>query len=232
MIDRLYRLLIPRPIRSKIYQKARSKVYDDVMSEILHRESQLNQIDFYVDLRPRYIKDLIVIIERETMLEFMPKNAVVAELGVDEGNFSSQILSITSPRRLHLIDIWYNDDIRSKVEEKFNKQVASGKIVINKGYSIDELNKFPDGYLNWVYIDTDHTYATTVQELELCRVKVKEDGIIAGHDFIKGSWKSKFRYGVIEAVHQFCMDYSWKMIYLTHEGHRHLSFAIRKTDAQ
>ena len=228
MIDRLYRTFVPKRVRSMIYQGVRSKVYDDVIGEINYRDSLRNEIDFYVDISSRHIKDLEVIINREAMLKLMPKNSVVAELGVFDGEFSSQIISITRPQKLHLIDVWDEYDHRIAVEKKFDSRIKSGTVEINQGYSTAELEKFPDRYFDWVYIDTDHSYKNTAQELELCSVKTKEDGIIAGHDFIKGHWRGKLRYGVIEAVHQFCSDRDWKIIYLTHEGHRHLSYAITK----
>jgi predicted SAM-dependent methyltransferase len=45
-----------------------------------------------------------------------------------------------------------------------------------------------------------------------------------------GNFKSGFPYGVIRAVHEFCAWYGWEMILLTHESHRHLSFALKKQD--
>ena len=86
----------------------------------------------------------------------------------------------------------------------------------------------PDSYFDWVYLDTDHTYDTTRRELELLRPKMKKGGIIAGHDYIFGNWDDGHRYGVIEAVREFCLTYQWEMIFLTHELDDHPSFAIRE----
>jgi hypothetical protein len=58
---------------------------------------------------------------------------------------------------------------------------------------------------------------------------VKDGGIIAGHDYTRyGGKYGMERYGVVEAVNAFCLKYDWEMIYLTHECHRHLSYALRK----
>jgi len=63
---------------------------------------------------------------------------------------------------------------------------------------------------------------------ELCRMKVKDGGIIAGHDYCQGNINDVLAYGVVQAVNQFCIKYDYEFIYLTHETHRFLSFAIKK----
>jgi hypothetical protein len=70
-------------------------------------------------------------------------------------------------------------------------------------------------------------YETTRRELELLRAKMKPGGIIAGHDYAMGNWNGGVRYGVMEAVREFCLTYDWEMIFITHEIHDHPSFAIR-----
>ena len=226
-------ILIPRKIRKRMYYYLRSKFYSDIYNEIKQNELLIqDEIDFFVDLEEKHIRNLRVFLDRNAMLEALPKNTIIAEIGVAEGNFSEKLISITRPKKIHLIDYWagekYDDVMRLHVQQKFKNEIDASMVEINCGDSVDELSKFSDGYFDWVYIDTDHSYKTTVQELYICRSKVKENGIIAGHDYITGSWKSKYRYGVIEAVNEFCIKYNWEIIFLTHEGHRHLSYAIRK----
>lgn len=97
-----------------------------------------------------------------------------------------------------------------------------------KKLSTDAAYDFPDNYFDWIYIDTDHTYETTRDELRLYAPKMKKGGIIAGHDYVHGNWISTFRYGVVEAVHEFCVQFGWEIIYLTIEPTENQSFAIRK----
>lgn len=56
---------------------------------------------------------------------------------------------------------------------------------------------------------------------------MKKGGIIAGHDFIVGEIDVPWKYGVIEAVYEFCKKYNWEIIYLTMERGISPSFAIR-----
>ena len=94
--------------------------------------------------------------------------------------------------------------------------------------STDTALEFEDGYFDMIYIDTDHSYATTRDELAAYLPKMKPDGIIAGHDYSLGNWVTGYRYGVIEAVHEFCVAHDWELLYLTAEPLERQSFAIRK----
>ena len=184
------------------------------------------------EISDMHIKNASLITTREELLRILPKNGVVGELGVDEGDFSNLILTINKPKKLHLIDFWgskrYNQSKRIKVENRFKKEVENKIVEINLGLSTEVVDDFKDNYFDWIYIDTSHSYETTIQELTLYRNKVKVDGVIAGHDYILGNWNGLVRYGVIEAVNEFCVKYNWEIIYLTTELNNNPSFAIRK----
>lgn len=185
-----------------------------------------------VELNERHIRHLHIVTDRAAFLSALPKGGIVAELGVDHGDFSTMILNITQPQRLHLVDVWssarYHGGLQDLVRKKFATEIQQERVQIDLGLSTEVLPRFPDGYFDWIYIDTDHGYAVTAAELEIARTKVKPSGIIAGHDYITSNWDGGVRYGVVEAVHEFCVKYDWELILLTHETDRHLSFAIRR----
>lgn len=185
-----------------------------------------------VDLNNKHLNNAILLENRKELLKRLKKNGVVAELGVDKGDFSKMILDLAEPKKLHLIDFWgskrYNQQKRRNVEMKFSESIIDKSVEINLGFSTEVVNLFPVNYFDWIYIDTDHSYKTTIQELELYREKVKENGVIAGHDYITGNWDMVVRYGVIEAVHEFCQKYNWEIIFLTSELTTYPSFAIRR----
>jgi len=184
-----------------------------------------------VELADRHIRNLRVVTDREAFLNAMPKGGVVAEAGVDHGDFSARILEVVQPERLHLIDMWssrrYHGGVEQHVRTRFAAEIAADRVRIDHGLSIEVMAGYPDGLFDWIYIDTDHGYAVTAAELELARCKVRAGGIIAGHDYTIGNWDGGVRYGVVEAVHGFCVEHDWELFLLTHETDRHLSFAIR-----
>lgn len=184
-----------------------------------------------VELQPRHIRNARIVLDRSAFLDALPKHGVVAEAGVNRGDFSAEILAITKPEKLHLVDIWasarYHGGLEQLVRDRFAREIADERVLIERGLSTEVLRRFPDGYFDWVYIDTDHSYETTAAELEIARRKVKPGGIIGGHDYVTGNWDGGVRYGVVEAVHEFCVRHDWELVLLTHETDRHLSFAIR-----
>ena len=155
---------------------------------------------------------------RRKLLKKMPKDSVCAELGVMDGLFSKEIIKITKPKKLVLIDIWqvnqtFSDPITQKeydlkynsVKEKFK---LNPKVKIIKGRT-DCINTFPDNYFDWVYIDADHRYEAVKNDLENCYPKVKPGGYIIGDDYLDASYKDMI-WGVIEAVDEFVKTHEIK----------------------
>jgi hypothetical protein len=62
------------------------------------------------------------------------------------------------------------------------------------------LPKFEDAYFDWVYVDGNHSYDYVMRDLQLCRMKVKPGGIIAGDDY---TWGEQEGFPVKRAVHDF-----------------------------
>jgi hypothetical protein len=173
-----------------------------------------------------------LITDRNRLLELLPQQGICAEIGVANGDFSSQIISLNRPEKLHLIDIWqgerFNDNLFNHVNTKFSQQLSSGQVEIHRKLSTQAVHDFPDHYFDWIYVDTSHCYKGTKAELELYSQKVKPGGIIAGHDYTMGNWGKRFRYGVMEAVHEFCVASGWRMKYLTMDLSENQSFALEK----
>jgi hypothetical protein len=186
-----------------------------------------------MELSQRHIENTKLVPNRTVLLEHFPKNAVVAEVGVDEGRYSEKILAIAKPRVLHLIDPWdskrYGEGKMKVVGDRFKSRIESGQVVVHRGRCADVLKEFNDDYFDWVYLDASHRYRETLEELELCRLKVKRGGLIAGHDYAAGNVDRAIRYGVVEAVNEICDKYDFRLAFLTNEASRHLSFALCKS---
>lgn len=185
-----------------------------------------------VPLAEKNISACRIVLNRQRMLEEIGVRGVVAELGVNKGDFSEIILRITKPNVLHLVDIWgserYHDGLYNDVRKKFLRLIESDIVKVHRKLSTEAVDDFPNNYFDMIYIDTDHSYGTTIKELIAYAPKMKKDGIIAGHDYTMGNWISGFRYGVVEAVHEFCVKYDWELIFLTAEPMESRSFAVRK----
>lgn len=224
MLKFIFETFIPNKIKQRLgayYNKKRSINREQ-------RESELPK----VPLEDKHIENCEVLLNRFTMLTKLEKGGKVAEIGVDRGEFSDLILKITEPEILHLIDVWhskrYHSGLFEHVKNKFDNLIKSGRVQLHRNLSTEAVEYFPDGYFNWIYIDTNHSYETTRDELLKYAPKVKPDGIIAGHDYSIGYWITSKRYGVIEAVHEFCVKQDWELIYLTIDPIEMQSFAIKR----
>lgn len=196
------------------------------------RIRQSSKIPF-VELQERHVRKVKTLANRAELLKYLPENAVVAEIGVLKGEFSRQILDMTRPAQLHLVDTWSGNAGQKNlatVQANFQREIQSGIVILHQGNSLHVQQYLPEHSLDWLYLDTDHSYETTKKELLLCAAILKPGGILAGHDYVTGNWHGGIRYGVVEAVNEFCIRHDWEFIFLTAETHRHLSFAIRKIE--
>ena len=152
----------------------------------------------------------------------MPPHAVCAEIGVFRGTFSARILRSAQPKALHLIDpwkfhtattyrrSWYGgtrgkdqtnmDRVHAGVLDRFREEIAAGTVHIHRCTSAESVQRFPDDFFDWVYIDGNHLYEFVKSDLESFYPKVTPGGFIAGDDYgVKGWWDG----GVTRAVDEF-----------------------------
>jgi predicted O-methyltransferase YrrM len=73
------------------------------------------------------------------------------------------------------------------IEEIFKKNILEHNLTdtveLIKNSSIEASKRFPDSYFDFIFIDASHDYQSVKEDLNLWYPKLKEDGMIAGHDF-------------------------------------------------
>lgn len=208
------------------------KFFDEYLAKLFDNKTDQRIFDSIKTLRflePHHVEDCKALLDRMALLEQMPKNAVVAEIGVDRGRFAERIYEVTQPQMLHLIDVFAHEHqfeaVKGIFEEKQNVETHQ----IN---STAAGNLFKDEYFDWIYIDTDHTYETTKAELNAFSSKIKPGGFISGHDYFQVGISNGFSYGVMSAVHEFVVINNWKLYAVTLEPLENQSFVIQKPDNQ
>lgn len=155
---------------------------------------------------------------RRRLLRLLPKRAVGAEVGVWKGDFSSELLAKTHPRRLHLIDPWQvRDDYDSPlygtdsdpreieaIYERVVERFEGDPVVIHRKPSVEV---YIPG-LSWAYIDGDHTYDGVSADLAHYGAMLSPGGILSGDDYgCRGWWGDS----VTEAVDEFRAVEGWKV---------------------
>jgi hypothetical protein len=150
-------------------------------------------------------------------LSMLNLNGRICEVGVREGgNFENLIKC--NPELAVAVDCWeevqdkpeYNDiglsqimldDQYQRVVDKFG---SLPNVSIVRNFSIESAEMFPDGYFDYVYIDSAHTYDEVVKDINAWYPKVKKGGILAGHDYFPDTriWRGD-PCGVYQAVNEF-----------------------------
>jgi len=156
------------------------------------------------------------------MLELLPRNGVVAELGTDKGEFAREILKRNSPRELHLVDIDYS---------RFDKTLrAEARVQCHQGLSDEIIATFKDDYFDWIYVDAGHSYSAVMADALASAPKVKPGGYLAFNDF---AHIDPFlgRYGVHRAVIDFAMQMRWPIAFFAFQQYAIYDVALRKPKA-
>lgn len=232
MKRKLYEVFVPKSIRDKLYVANARQFNESEIARIWAVEASLPP----TELSAVYIAKLKVLTDRQALLHALPKQAVVGEVGVHNGDFSDLILTITAPTAFHLIGAWppenslsrWQEHPRKVVKNKFRAEIQSGQLMVHDGEPLAELKKFSESFFDWIYLDAERSFEPMSQLLALCSQKVKANGIIAGRNYCPGSVPERERFGVIEAIHGFCKANGWELLYLTNERQRNLSYAIKK----
>ncbi len=183
-----------------------------------------------VYLTEKNLKNCKVLPSRELLLEQLPQGLICAEVGVAEGYYSDLILSVCKPQKLYMIE--FSKEYATALRERFKTQIASGQVEILEGDSVEMLSLLEDNSLDFVYLDATHDYEHPKAELEICKDKVKETGMIAGHDYTRFSMWESSQYGVVEAVNEFIVKNNYEMVYFTLDIlHSNASYAIKKIES-
>lgn len=159
---------------------------------------------------------MLVYKTREQFLDQLPKNCVVAEIGVCHGDNAKNIHKICKPKELVLVDSWSNATtgigrIRARPDEVWENMLKSlqdhfssdDSVKIHRGLSLEVCKNFPNDYFDWVYIDASHLYDECYLDLVNWFPKIKVGGFLCGHDYTDNENTRRKNFGVKKAVDQF-----------------------------
>jgi len=132
-----------------------------------------------------------------------------AEIGVDGGTFSQYMFKVIPDLELIGVDPWIRNPRKKVQAEGYLK----GKQWAPMHMTSEEASLLvPDGSLDFVYIDGNHTFDYVMLDLILWGRKVRKGGLIAGHDYYR------FRQaGVVPAVDVYTQQHGVTQWFLTDE---------------
>jgi ABC-type amino acid transport substrate-binding protein len=121
------------------------------------------------------------------------------EVGVQRGDFALEMLKNIPDLKYYGVDAWtcyegYKDIIASRhgqgsfdrlYEEAKEKLKDYSNVTLIRKWSTEAAKDFEDESLDFVYIDGNHDFYHTVEDINAWLPKIKKDGIISGHDYAR-----------------------------------------------
>jgi hypothetical protein len=158
-------------------------------------------------LPPELVSGCVFCASRFELIEQLPKQGRVIELGTYQGGFAREIMARCSPRELHLVDIDYTPFDPAGLEGPEVKR--------HEGLTDQVVSGFPDEYFDWIYVDALHDYEGVMRDARAAMPKVKRGGYLVFNDF--GQIDAYLgRYGVHRAVVDVMLDHQWPMRYFSY----------------
>ncbi|MFK7788656.1 MAG: glycosyltransferase [Phycisphaeraceae bacterium] len=146
------------------------------------------------------------------------------EVGVAFGGHARAILEQRGVDKLYGVDSYQHRDdyddpmnLPQAVFDRLAKRVVDRLSIFQDRFeqiredSVTASRRFEDGSLDFVYLDADHSEAGLIADLCAWFPKVREGGIIAGHDLDHPDFP-----GVSNAIHRFFSRFGWQPEALGH----------------
>ena len=178
---------------------------------------------------------LLLPMQRDRLLRYLPSNARVAEIGVAKGQFTQQVRTVCKPSFYALVDPWRHQDENvyygdsnnaaqadqdrrhAAVSKRFASSKAGRECKVFRMFSADAVKEFPDKHFDWVFVDANHSYEACLEDLRLWAPKVRDDGLICGHDFAVHGAARAAKFGVVDAVKDFANETGFGLAAVTIE---------------
>ena len=183
------------------------KVYEWYQNKFLHTNH----------IRPM----LKYLIKQNNEDSFHHNNLIGCEVGVDDGKHAFNMLYWLPTNKLYLIDSYeeyenypylkkgkpINPDIVYSIARKKLSRFGDKPVFIRKYSDKITNDDIKEGELDFCYIDANHTYRFVKNDIELFYTKVKNGGVLGGHDFGAGTEHGD----VARAVLEFCDKHDLKL---------------------
>lgn len=167
----------------------------------------------------RLLEGCRVVASRQHLIARLPQGGVVLEVGTDTGAFAREILAISAPRALHIIDL----DL-SRIAPDV---AADGRVTLHKGLSHDRIAEFPDAHFDWIYIDADHSHAGVARDAAAAAAKLRPGGVLVFNDFAHAD-PFLGACAVHRAAVEFAVRQHWPLIFMACEGAGLYDLALRR----
>jgi hypothetical protein len=152
------------------------------------------------------------------LLNYLRLTGEGCEVGVFKASYSSILLEAWEGKRLYSIDPYRTFaeatylDQSNIAQEEFERVYAQAQEILRpyqdrsqivRKTSVEAAADFSDGSLDFVYLDGNHSYEAVHEDIEAWFPKIREGGVLAGHDYVEDGISAHGDFGVRKAVAEF-----------------------------
>lgn len=142
---------------------------------------------------------------------------VGVEVGTHKGEYAEVLCRAIPELQLTCIDPWIqkngiSQERRNGYYVEAQRRLGPYGVRLLRMTSLAGLDQIPDGSLDFVYIDGDHTFDHVMLDIIHWSRKVRRGGIVAGHDY----WRYP-KMGVMQAVDAYTYAHSISPWWVTKE---------------
>jgi hypothetical protein len=137
---------------------------------------------------------------------------LLCEVGVKSGGLTGYLAEHLPECRITAVDPWrfypdwpsWDNDKHLRHERQFDRVAERfpGRIGKMKMPSVEAATHFPDGSLDLVFIDGDHSYEAVRADIAAWKPKVRHGGVLSGHDYNNTAKYGAYFKGVDKAVEE------------------------------
>ena len=147
------------------------------------------------------------------------------EIGVERAHYSKVLCEANPDLKLWGVDplipySGYREHVSEEKMEGFftevQKRMNNRKFDLVRKFSLDAVRDFEDGSLDFVYIDGNHDFQNTTNDIVEWSKKVRKGGIIAGHDFVRNK-KKDYKCHVKDVVQAYTYANDIRPYFITSE---------------
>lgn len=161
---------------------------------------------------------------REELIDEMPDQGHVVEVGTQTGRFAHFILSRRPNVQLFTIDMDYSQFAR----EPLQTFIQTGRLQTIEGISWEELARFPEGFFSWIYVDASHALENVRRDLAVARTRVAVGGYLVCNDYTIWSPFEATPYGVMPAVNELVAQHDFDVTHFALHPFGYHDIALRR----
>jgi hypothetical protein len=181
----------------------------------------------FPELQPKHLEGAKLYANRHELIRGLrvPREPVVAEIGVALGDFSKFLIETLRPKQFHAFDVFLlhterviwgrppQEVLGNKTHLEFYRDVMRGRhVVYHEGPSAETLKTLPAQSLDLAYIDGAHYYEGVRRDAEESVRALKPDGVIIFNDYIAHDHYQGSDYHVIPVANRLIVEEDWRVI--------------------